>query len=151
MKHRPSFTLFEVLVSISIIGIIMLASFPVVVGFIAGLELGGSAGTIVSDLRYAQQKAITLVTTVRAEFRPRSLLGDPARYFIKRYDPAKKAYLVIKTVKLPLKYDFREGIILEFARTGFPTVGGSGTVVVEDVGGRIKRVIVSSAGRIRAE
>jgi prepilin-type N-terminal cleavage/methylation domain-containing protein len=150
MKRR-AFTLLEILVAISIIGILALAIMPVSMDLISSMKLSSSARTIMSDLRMAQQRSMTLSTDVICDFRAKSIMGDPARYYIKRYDPAKKVFMEIKTVKLERSFNFKEDVVIKFSRTGFPAVGGSGTVTVKDFGERTKKVVVSSTGRVRME
>lgn len=54
-----SFTLIELLVIIGIIVILALISIPVFRSYQPTLQLSGSARNLVSDLRYAQQSAVT--------------------------------------------------------------------------------------------
>jgi len=39
----------------------------------------------------------------------------------------------------------------KFSRSGFPVVGGSGTEILKNKTGRIKKIVVSSVGRVRVE
>ncbi len=47
--------------------------------------------------------------------------------------------------------DTREYERFKFSRTGFPPPGGSGTQVLADGWGHVRKVILSSAGRVRIE
>jgi Tfp pilus assembly protein FimT len=139
------------MIALSIIGILLIAAVPVLMNFVSTLELGTEGQRIVSDLRFAQEKAIALSSEVMIDFRSKSLLGDPGRYYIKRLNPVTGKFVDLKFVKLPKEFDIRQEVVIKFAKTGFPQVGGSGTVVIEDLGERAKRIVVSSAGRIRME
>jgi type II secretory pathway pseudopilin PulG len=132
-----------------VLGIVAMLFFAMVPGFFNALrvfELKAVARDIVSDLRLAQSRAISLKSTVTAEFNPKSLFGDSAFYKIGRQGKSP-----IKRVNLPSKFNFVEVRVIKFSSSGFPPAGGSGTVLLEDIGGRVKKVIVSSTGRVRME
>ncbi len=40
---------------------------------------------------------------------------------------------------------------IRYSASGFPVIGGSGTVIIQNSFGKVKRVIVNSIGRIRIE
>ncbi len=151
MKRVHGFTLIEIVVVLLIVGILFFAAIPVFSNIIQVLELNATARGIISDLRFAQEKAITGKSEVTIEFRGKALLGDAATYVVSRMNVFKGREDEIKRVKLQRKFDFRRDRTIKFASSGFPPPGGSGTVVLEDMGGRVKRIIVSSAGRIRME
>ncbi len=151
MRKARGFTLIEISVAIGIIGILFFAMLPVFSNMLGVLELKSLARSIVSDLRFAQEKAIGGKTTVSVYFLPRTLLGDPAGYVIKKMNVFKNKEDIVKRFKLPAKFDFLEAVTIQFAGTGFLPPGGSGTVRLEDRSSRVKRIVVSSAGRIRME
>jgi len=150
MKKR-AFTLMEIVVTICIVGIIFFAAIPVLTNMMQVFAVKAVARDIVSDLRFAQEKAIALRTTVTVEFFPKSLLGDPATYYVERESAVKNKTEVIRVAKLSRKFDFISARALKFSSSGLPPAGGSGTVVIRDGGGRQKSVILSSAGRVRME
>lgn len=54
-----AFTLIELLITISIIGIISLISLPIYKTLIPNIDLNSTVRDVASDLRYAQQMAVT--------------------------------------------------------------------------------------------
>jgi hypothetical protein len=46
---------------------------------------------------------------------------------------------------------FKRTCDIGFSASGFPPPGKSGTLILEDAGGRTKKVVVSSLGRVRLE
>jgi len=56
---KKAFTLMEILIVISIFGILFLISIPVFKSFQPTLQLNGVVRNLVSDLRYTQQLAVT--------------------------------------------------------------------------------------------
>lgn len=150
MRRSNGFTLIEMVVAICVVGIMFFASIPVFSNMVSIFELKAVARDIVSDLRFSQEKATGGRCSVLIEFAPRSLFGDPAVYYIRKTGASGKSETV-RSVRLSAKFDFTKKAILRFASTGFPPPGGSGTVVVEDRGGRTRSIILSSAGRVRME
>jgi len=131
----------EIVIAVCVIGILLLVSVPVISNITSTMKLKSVAEGIVSDLRLAQDKAITAGGEIKVEFRKKSIFGDRAEYSVGPF----------RTIKLEGRYDFRYDETIRFSKTGFPPAGGSGTVILEDLAGRSKRIIVSSAGRIRVE
>lgn len=58
-KEKKGFTLTEVLIAIGIAGIIALISLPFLAFYRPSMQLSGFARELASDLRYAQQLAVT--------------------------------------------------------------------------------------------
>jgi len=137
---RRSFTLIEIAAAVGILGMILLVSIPVLSSMLAVIELKSVARGIVTDLRLAQELSSSGRSTVAVEFLPKGFLGEPARYVVGK-----------RRVELPEKFDFKSKKTITFSPSGFTPPGGSGTVTVTDMGGRIKRIMVSSAGRVRME
>ena len=151
MKKSSAFTLIEIVVTLAIISVLLFASVPVFSGFLGALEMKGSARSIVADLRFAQEKAVTLRTTVTTYFKPKTLLGEPATYVVKSGSAASGKEKILKQVKFGSKFDFAEPVTIVFSKGGSPPAGGAGTVKLEYIGGRLMRIIISSAGRVRME
>jgi prepilin-type N-terminal cleavage/methylation domain-containing protein len=143
MRRRRAFTLVEIIVVILVVSVLLFASVPVFSHLIRFVELDVASRGIVSDLRFAQEEAIAGKCDVSVEFFRRS--GDSASYVIKRSDVG------VKRVELGRRLDFQNGRTIKFASSGYPPPGGSGTIVVEGVSGRERKIIISSAGRIRRE
>jgi len=59
LLRRESFSLIEILIIITVIGILVLISIPVFRIFEPALQLSGVTRDLVSDLRYAQQLTVT--------------------------------------------------------------------------------------------
>lgn len=57
-KLKTAFTLIEVVVFISIIGVLFLIGFPAFRAYKPSLELSGTVRELVSDIRYAEQLAV---------------------------------------------------------------------------------------------
>ncbi len=141
----------EIVVTFGIIAILFFASIPVFSNFLGMLELKGRAREIVADLRGAQDRAVAARATVSVSFRPRSLLGERAYYFVSSVNRVTGKTEVIRTVKLGNKFDIELPVTIKFSKSGFPPAGGSGTIRLKFLGGRRASIIVSSAGRIRME
>jgi type II secretory pathway pseudopilin PulG len=151
MRKTFAFTLIETVITLGIISILFFALIPVFSNFLGVLDLKGQARLIVADLRAAQDKAITLKSTISAEFKPKTLFGEPATYVIDRVNVSSGRKQVFKSTKLSNKFDFTDLAVIKFAKSGSPPPGGSGTVKLEYIGGRRISIIVSSAGRVRME
>ena len=150
-SRARGFTLIEITVALSVIGILFFAALPPFANFLGALELNAVARGIVSDLRLAQSQAMTGRTTVKAAFFPKTILGAPAAYILKKFDVFKASEKTVKKVTLRPKDDFVGEVTIIFASSGYPPPGGSGTIKLKDSGARTKKIIVSSAGRIRVE
>ncbi|MBU1026485.1 MAG: prepilin-type N-terminal cleavage/methylation domain-containing protein [Candidatus Margulisbacteria bacterium] len=123
MKQR-GFTLIELLIVIGLISFIFAAAAPNFSRYSSLLNLNASAKLIASDLRLTQNKALTQKETLC-------------------YDPVK--------VKLPFGIKLTKTKPVYFSGSGNPAFGSSGTIIVENKLGRSKKIILSSAGRIRIE
>lgn len=120
---RPGFTLIELLVAVGLLAVIALGSFSALARFNSSVSLRAVTETLVSDLRLLQNEAKTVHQT-------------------KIFDPAKKVWPAGIMVS---------GGPINFAASGYPLPGGSGTLTLKDRFGRIRKVIVASTGRIRHE
>ena len=117
------FTLIELSVVIGLVGLLMLASLPALTAFRERIYLEITSRQLLSDLRQAQAKAICS--------------GADSSY-----DSS--------SLHLPggLSSNTKQ---FQFAGSGAPPPGGSGTVFIQGWTGRGRSVIVSSAGRVRLE
>lgn len=150
-RRRAGFTSLELIITLGLIGMLLFSLFPVLSNFLGNLKLKSEAEKVLSDLRFAQSRAEAGGADVSVIFLAQSLFGDPARYIIKAGDPATGSELTVKTVRLEGSFNFRAPAAIKFSRSGFPPPGGSGSVALEDNGGRVKMIVVSSAGRVRME
>ncbi len=143
----PGFTLVEVLCVIALLTMLTMIAVPVVNTYSGQRNLDIAARTMATDLRKAQQKAITVGWTQLIEFRPAT-----RQYRIK---DGKTDDTVI--VKLPEGIDyavntydrFGDFPLLRFRSTGAPVPGG-GTIGLENSRKDILYLIITPAtGRIR--
>lgn len=121
---KKGFTLIELLIVISIVGITMLISFPGINRFSKQLFLSGTAKAIVSEIRSVQKNALLQHETLSLNFNKISLPSG-----IKIIKPSN----------------------IKFSSSGYPPPGGSGSIILQNQNGQAKKVIVSSAGRVRVE
>jgi len=145
MNRNRGFTLIEILVLLCIFASIILISFPVLSYFRQNVELGTVAKEIVSDLRFAQENAITKSSMVEVRFE------KDGNYLISQYDYFEKNYLKLKEINLSRAIKLKYQKTIRFSKTGFPPPGGSGTIILINKSGKTKKIIVSSVGRIRME
>ncbi|MDD5593142.1 MAG: type II secretion system protein [Candidatus Margulisbacteria bacterium] len=122
-RRKNGFTLIELSVVTGIIGVIVLLAFPTLANFKERIFLETGATQLVSDLRTTQIKAICL---------------NEERV----YDASSVSF---PGLTLGGNRQF------QFSRTGNPSPGGSGTAWLTGRTGAGRRVIVSSAGRVRSE
>lgn len=73
------------------------------------------------------------------------------KYYIRKYDIFMNSFEDQKTIHLPAGINFTNDIIFRFASSGYPLPGYIGTATIDNAGGKLKKIIVSSAGRIRIE
>lgn len=139
MKRSTAFTLVEVVVVLAIISALL--SFSVIGGmrFRSSVECKYSLNQVLSDIKLTQQLADTSCQICRIEF-----------------SAGKNAYRIIKgeylyrSRKVSEKAQFYGKSFFSFVPSGYTDVGGSGTLFI---GGfpKVKKIIVSSRGRIRVE
>ena len=124
MSIKKGFTLVEIIVIISILSVLFSLTLPLSRRFSSSLYLHTSARALASELRQLQSRSVL-------------------RYQSSSFDPAK--------FMLPPGIKFKTTCDIGFSPSGFPPPGKSGTLTLQDPGGRTRKVIVSSAGRIRLE
>ena len=121
---RAGFTLVELLVVISILGLMFLISIPSFSRFSSQLALKASAKTLASDLRHLQSQAILKHQTLSFNLGNFKFPGG------------------IKAVK---------SSNISFSPSGFTAFGGTGSLLLQNRFGQQKKVVVSWSGRVRIE
>ncbi len=124
MFCKKGFTLVELIVIIGILGALFSLALPLSARFSSSLYLNASARELVSELRRLQSDSV---------LRHRTLGFAPAEF------------------KLPPQIKFKQTCAIAFSASGFPLPGRSGTLILQDPSGRTRKVVVSSAGRVRLE
>jgi prepilin-type N-terminal cleavage/methylation domain-containing protein len=121
---RQGFTLIETLIIIAVLGVLLAATLPPFARFSAQLALNTTANNIVSELRALQSQAA---------MRHKTLWLNPDK------------------IKLLNGIKFLAEKELSFSPSGCPPPGGSGTLIIINKFNKIKKIILSSAGRVRVE
>jgi prepilin-type N-terminal cleavage/methylation domain-containing protein len=124
MKTKKGFTLVEILAVLGVLAVILSFCLPALSHFSARLFLNASSRALASDLRNLQSQAILQHKTLSFDA---GKMGLPAG-------------IMLKTTA-----DIR------FCPSGFPPPGGSGTLLLQNRSGQSRKIIVSSAGRVRIE
>jgi len=116
-----AFSLIELIVIVAIISSLLAISIPTIERFFCGLKLNLAANDVSSQLYLAQKTAQSTKTTCGAKF-----------------DSVDKIITV-------------SGKEIKFSPSGSTAFAGNGTISISNKYNRIKKVIVSTAGRIRIE
>jgi len=124
MFAKKGFTLVEIVVIIGILSVLFSLALPLSTRFSSSLYLYASARALASELRQLQSSSV---------LRHQSLSFVPDKF------------------TLPPGIKFKNICDIGFAASGFPPPGKSGTLVLEDTSGKTRKIIVSSAGRVRLE
>jgi prepilin-type N-terminal cleavage/methylation domain-containing protein len=119
---RQGFSLIELLMVCGVAAIAASLAITAFGSLSASQTLSATARTVVAELRHLQTRA-------RAEHQTLNYLLD----------------------RLPAGLTVSKPANFSFAASGLPTVGGSGTLILMNKFGRTKKIVVSSAGRIRLE
>ena len=122
MGGRPGFCLPEILVVISLI-FLFAASFPLLNGSKNQLLLGMESSLVASEIRKTQARAVAAGQTTS---------WDSSAFH------------------LPGGLSFPANRVFSFSSSGFTPPGGSGTLILK-AGNSIRKIIVSSYGRVRVE
>ncbi len=122
--NRKAFTLVEILVVMGFLAILFSLSLPTFGAFRASLLLDASARSVASHLRHVQTQALLKHQSIKAD---------------------------LAQLKLPTAIKIKKASKLCFSSSGFPPPGGSGSIILENRFGRSKKIITSSAGRVRIE
>jgi prepilin-type N-terminal cleavage/methylation domain-containing protein len=121
---RPAFNLVELVICLSVMAIFAAIGPTIANGLLNNWHLQAASRGLVSDLRQLQAQAIC---------RHETLTFNPAQF------------------KLPAGIIFSKTSPIAFAASGQTPPGGSGTLILSNRLGQSRKVIVSSAGRIRRE
>jgi prepilin-type N-terminal cleavage/methylation domain-containing protein len=123
-EGKKGFTLIELIAVIAICGILTAVSLPLFSRFAASFLLTPSARGIASELRKTQTLALSRHQTL--------------------------AWNISQSDLAPGIFPGNEKTFI-FSASGFPPPGGSGTQYLNTATGGGKKIIVSSAGRVRIE
>jgi len=139
MKKAKGFTLVEMVIVIVIVSAVIIISLAGAVRLKMSLEYSCSVKQVVADIKLTQQLADTSLQLCRIDFRP----GKNA-YTITKGGNMFKSASAGKNIQFYGKSYF------SFVQSGYTDLGGSGTLFL---GGspKVKKIIVSSRGRIRVE
>ena len=124
MPDKKGFSLIEIIVVMGVLGALFALSLPISSRFSSVLYLNASAKALASELRNVQSQSILQHKTLS---------------------------LNLAKLNLPPGIRFANTRDISFSPSGFPPPGKSGTLVLQNSLGRTKKVIVSSAGRVRIE
>lgn len=124
MKGKSGFTLIELLIVVGILGILTSFSFPTLFGFRDKICLDAYSRLAASQIRNTQGLAMAKSETC----------GWKASY-----------------LSLPGNISVLAGREFKFSSSGFPQVGKTGTETLKIKSGRIRKIILSSVGRVRIE
>ena len=121
---RRGFTLVELVIVVGICALLLSISFPTLTNFREKIYLEAIARGAASELRKTQSQAMSRSENFGWDI---SLFNLP---------PGVLAVNIRKFI---------------FSSSGFPLVGGTGTQLLRDHHGHGRKVILSSAGRVRVE
>jgi type II secretory pathway pseudopilin PulG len=138
-RKNSGFTLIESIIIVAIAGSLIALSVAGGIRFKDSLEYNLSVSQVLSDIKFTQQLAQTTSQLCSIEFR-----AGKNSYIISKGGSPCKAGMAGKKIQFFGKSYFN------FVPSGCTDVGGSGTL---SIGGapKIKKIIVSSKGRIRIE
>lgn len=147
-RSRRGLTAIEMIVVISIIGILVGMIVPTLSKYLPGIQLNGSARTLTSNLREAQEKAVTEQNQHLIRFFP--LISPPAYRLIRIYQENEE---IIREVTLPngqtltLDQTISNDQII-FSADGGPSSSGNITIGTDTI---TKIINVSPAGFIKIQ
>ncbi|MBI5399612.1 prepilin-type N-terminal cleavage/methylation domain-containing protein [Candidatus Saganbacteria bacterium] len=121
---RPAFTLIEVVICLSLVGVIAVAALAAAAGFSGSWNLRAASRSLASELRHIQSLAVSQHQTL--SFKP-------------------------DRCKLPAGIILTKTSSITFAPSGQTPPGGAGTLIITNRRGQSKKIIVSTAGRVRIE
>jgi len=142
--EKNGFTLIELLITIAIIAVVMQISFASLSVLSRSVYLNSSASQLEGDLYLAKQKAVSTGDLCR-------LSCFSGEYKVEALDAKSGLFYQIKRNVLGKGLNFKSGLTFLFSSNGFPVPGYFGTAAIQDGSGKIKKVVVSSVGRIRIE
>jgi len=143
LKNQKGFTIIELVIVIVILGLLATLVFPSAADIINNHRLESTAKEIVSDLRIAQQKAISKEAAYRVIMNDESPLTNPKNtYFIKEVNGE-----TIKTVTLPVNIIFYVSHSFDFSISG--ETPNRTIRLVNKNSNKAKYIIIYRTGRIR--
>ena len=139
MKRSSSFTLIELLVVLAVISSLLAISITGISRFKSSLEYRSSVDQVLSDVRLAQQLADSTSDVCRIDFKAG-----------KNVYSVSQNGSIVRNGRVSNGVQFYGKSYFSFVPSGYTDVGGSGTLFL---GGSasVKKIIVSSRGRIRVE
>ncbi len=141
---KKGFTILELLIVISLVSLLMSISAMNMAGLKRALLLDNSANELANTLTIMKQTAIS--SSGRT-----GLVCNVKKYYIETLDLFSNSMKKTREASLPDGICFKEPCEISFSQSGFPIPGYSGTITMSDRSERIKKIIVSSFGRIRIE
>lgn len=143
-------SLLEALVVLFILAVTAATVVPNLISWRAGMRLQNAVNELMSDLQSAKGLAAKHNTTTTVQFDP-----EESRYHISYVD-AEGTVISLKSEILPpeLRIDASHpDYTLSGHRTSFTSRGGAtpGTLVVKNIAGKTRKIIISSIGKIRTE
>ena len=145
-KYKKAFTLVEMLVVVSVIGIISGISVVAIKNYQPTMNLNGIARDIVTDLRYAQQLTVSEQVKHGIKF-----CQIEKKYQVIRYGAEE---IIIKEANLPqgVSYQSIEGFTLERARFNpYGAVEEGGTVVLINEESKTKTIEIKPSGFVKMQ
>lgn len=141
---KSAFTLIELIIVISIIGLLSFFSISAFLRLKESLILEGTARQIQCELISQKQKAISSGAISE-------LYCNQNYYSIKNQNILQNSSDIGKKTVMPSNIYFANSILFRFSSSGFPYPGYSGTAVIKNRFHKTKKIIISSLGRIRIE
>jgi len=144
-KKKEGFTLNELIIVLSIIGIIMLISVPAFRTYSPALKLSGATRELVSDLRYSEQLALNEQINHGIHF----IYNENKYQLIKKYAEAEE---VLEEKFLPPEVSFYSisGFIDD--RAMFNPYGAAlepGTIILNNINNSMITIEVKSSGFVK--
>lgn len=140
MRTQDGFGVLELLLALAIMAILVVAALPNLQRYLAQRDLQQTARLLSTDLRLAQQYAVTQNEAYRLQY-----VGAAANYTLLRVSDGT----VVKQVDLPATVVITNtftGDRAEFAATGAPVQGG--TFCLTDGTGALKVEVLPATGRV---
>lgn len=145
IKEEKGFTLIEVLIAIGIVGIIALISLPFLVFYRPSMQLSGFARELASDLRYAQQLAVTEQIEYGARI-------SSSEYSVIKFQEGQET--TIKNNNLPQGieiYEISGFTNNEIKFNPYGAVKESGAIILKNIKDETKTIEIKISGFVRIQ